>query len=77
MDLVRQSKLFQSFAAEHSVVEVWPDTGYTEGGWAYFWIVDVFAPGAVHNLAYVRPREGRLERRTYDAAGDDLWVPTE
>jgi hypothetical protein len=77
VDEIRESKLFRSFTAEHPNVEVWADTGYSEGGWSYFWIVDVFVPGSVHNLAYVRTQDGRLERRTYDEAGDDLWVAAE
>ena len=77
MEEVRRAALFRSLAAQHPAVDVWADAGYTEGGWSYFWIVSEFAPGSVRNLAYVRLQGGRLERRTYDEAGDDLWVPAE
>lgn len=77
MEAVRQSALFRSLAGQHPAVEVWADEGYTEGGWSYYWIVSEFGPGSIRNLAYVRHRSGRLERRTYDEAGDDLWLPTE
>lgn len=77
MEEVRQSALFRSLAAQHPSVAVWADARYAEGGWSYFWIVSEFAPGSVRNLAYVRRQGSRLERRTYDEAGDDLWVPAE
>ena len=77
MEAVQASVLFQSLAADHPGVEVWTDEGFTEGGWWYFWIVSRLGEGNVHNLAYVRLRGGQFERRTYDAAGDDLWVATE
>ena len=36
-----------------------------------------FGEGNVRILAYVRVRGGWLERRTYDEAGDDLWMLAE
>ena len=77
METVQASDLFRSLAASHPAVEVWPDEGFTEGGWSYFWIVSRFEKGSVRNLAYVRLRDGELQRRIYDAAGDNLWVPAE
>jgi hypothetical protein len=74
MDVVTASALFQSFSATHPDVEVWDDADFHEGGWDYFWIVSRFGEGSVRNLAYVRVRGDRFQRRTYDAAGDDLWV---
>jgi hypothetical protein len=74
MEEVRRSALFRSLAAKHPAVDVWADAGYAEDGWSYFWIVSEFASGGIRTLAYVRLKGGRLERRTYDEAGDDLWV---
>lgn len=76
MDTVQRSTLFQSLAATHPCVDVWEDSGYNEGGWSYFWIISRFEPGSIRNLAYVRLQGSRLERRTYDLSGDDLWLPT-
>jgi hypothetical protein len=77
MKSVEASALFKSLAAQHTAVEVWADDAFTQGGWSYFWIVSRFGEGNVRNLAYVRWREAELERREYDAAGDDLWVAVE
>jgi hypothetical protein len=74
---VGASSLYRRLVAAHPGVEVWPDEGFSEGGWSYAWIVSRFGEGAVRNLAYVRLRGGRLQHRTYDDAGDDLWLPTE
>jgi hypothetical protein len=76
MDVVRQSALFRTLGAGHQGVNVWEDEGYRKGGWSYYWIISE-EPGTIRNLAYVRHRAGRIERRTYGAAGDDLWVPAE
>jgi len=56
---------------------VWPDPDTPDASVAYFSVVSRFGEGNVRVLAYVRVRGGRLERRTYDEAGDDLWVPAE
>ena len=77
MDVIRQSTLFRLLATEHPGIDVWPDEGNTEGDWSYFWIVSKFAPDSVRNLVYVRLQSGRLERRTYDEAGEDFWLPAE
>ena len=74
---VQASNLFRTLAVQQPHVEVWADDGFTEGGWRYFWIVSRFEEGSIRNLAYVRLRDGKLQRRTYDAAGDDLWVATD
>lgn len=75
--IVEASALFHQLAADHPGVEVWPDEGFTEGGWSYVSIVSRFGEGSVRILAYVRVREGILQRRTYDEAGDDLWLEAE
>jgi len=77
MELVQASVLFRSLAAQHPGVEVWPDPDAPDAGEAYLSVVSRFGEGNVRILAYVRVRGGRLERRTYDEAGDDLWVPAE
>jgi hypothetical protein len=77
MEKVKASALFRSLAAQNPAVEVWADEGFSEGGWAYFWIVSRFAEGNFRNLAYVRLRGQQFERRTYDTAGDELWVEAE
>lgn len=74
---VEATSLFREFAASNPGLEAWPDEGMTEHGWSYAWIVSRSGGGAVRNLAYVRIREGCLERRTYDDLGDDLWVPAD
>jgi hypothetical protein len=73
---VEATFLFRRLAGAHPGVEVWPDEEYTEGGWSYASIVSRF-DGNVRILAYVRLRPGQLQRRTYDKAGDDLWVAAE
>ena len=77
MEVVQASALFQLLAAQHPGVEVWPDAGADGGGWAYFWVVSRPGDGSARNLAYVRAGGGRLQRRGYDAAGDDEWLPAE
>ncbi len=74
---VEASSLCRRLAAAHPGVEVWPDEGVSEGGWSYAWIVSRSGEGSVRNLAYVRLRGGQLQHRTYDAEGDDLWLPAE
>jgi hypothetical protein len=71
------SALFQTLAAQHPGVEVLADEEHTEQAWSYFSVVSRFDKGSLRILAYVRLREGQIERRTYDAAGDDLWVKVE
>ncbi|MBC7818566.1 MAG: hypothetical protein IAG10_16890 [Planctomycetaceae bacterium] len=73
-DLVEASELFLELSGTNPGVEVWLDEGFTDGGWTYFWIVSRFGEAAIHNLAYVRLRNGQFQRRTYDESGDDLWV---
>jgi hypothetical protein len=70
---VLQSNLFRTLANLHPGVEVWPDAEFHDGGFDYFWICSAVDTN-VHNLAYVRLQPSRFERRTYDLAGDDLWV---
>jgi hypothetical protein len=77
MEAVRKSALFRSLAAAHPAVEAWEDEGYRKGGFTYYWLVSEGPPGTIRNLGYVRHKAGRLQRRTYDDAGDDLWVPAE
>ena len=74
---IQASSLFREMAAAHPGVEVWPDDGFTEGGWSYAWIVSRFGEGNVRKLTYVRVQAGQLQCRKYDEAGDDLWVATE
>jgi hypothetical protein len=71
------SSLFRQLAGAHPSVEIWPDEAFTEGGWSYAWIVSRTGEGNVRTLAYLRLRAGQLQRRTYDEAGDDLWVAAE
>jgi hypothetical protein len=75
--LVESSTLFRELATAHPGVEAWLDEGFTEGDWSYAWIVSRFGEGQVRNLVYVRLRGEQLQRRTYDEAGDDLWVAAE
>jgi hypothetical protein len=78
MDTVRASTIFRSLDAHHPGVEVWPDPDAPVEGGAYFWVVSSFGEGNVRILAYVRVRhDGQLERRTYNASGDDAWMPAE
>jgi hypothetical protein len=73
---VRTSALFQSFAASHPNVEVWPDREFSEGGWEYFWIV-ALTDGTARHLAYTRWKANRLQHRTYDSKGDDVWTDSQ
>lgn len=74
MEQIRASALFRSLAAKHPGVEVWPDAGADGGGWSYFWVVSRPGDESARNLAYVRAGGGQLQRRGYDAAGDDEWL---
>lgn len=75
-DAVRATRTYQSFATHHPDVEVWPDTGFSEGGYSYCWIVSN-RQGTVRNLAYVRLAPGVFQVRGYDANGDDVWADAE
>ena len=77
MEEVQQSALFQSLTAQHPGVEVWPDSDAPDASACYCTVVSRFGDGNVRILAYVRVSGGRLERRTYAEAGDDLWLPAE
>ena len=77
MEAVEVSVLFRSLAAQHPRVEAWPDPDAPDAGSAYFSVVSRFGGGNVRILDYVRVRGGLLERRAYDEAGDDLWLPAE
>lgn len=77
MDVIEASSLFRLLTAEHTSVEVWPDPDAPDASAAYFSVVSRFGEGNVRILAYVRIIDGRLERRSYDEAGDDLWLPAE
>jgi hypothetical protein len=77
MEAVQASALFRKLVTEHPGVEVWPDPDAPDGDGVYFSIVSRFGEGNVRILAYVRLKRGRLERRTYNEVGDDLWVPSE
>ena len=77
MEAIQASQLFHRLAAEHAGVEVWPDPDANEGGWTYGSIVSRFGEGNVRILAYVRVNESVLQRRTYDEAGEDLWITVE
>ena len=77
MELLQATVLFRSLAGQHPGVEVWADKGYIEDGWFYYWIVSRFGEADVRMLAYIRLREGQIERRTYDAEGDEVWTKAE
>jgi hypothetical protein len=74
---VEASTLYRQLTAAHPGVEVWPDEGFSGEGWSYAWIVSRCGGGTVRNLTYVRLRGDQLQRRTYDDAGDDLWLPAD
>lgn len=77
METVRASVLFRSLAERHPGVEAWPDPHAPDAGRAYFSVVSRFGGGNIRILAYVRVEGGRLECRTYDEAGEELWLPGE
>lgn len=70
---VEASNLTRTYAQSHLAVEVWPDAEFHESGFDYFWICSNVS-GTIRNLAYVRVKPGSFEKRTYNQAGDDLWV---
>ena len=70
---IKDSSLFRSLLMGRTEIEIWPDEEVKLGGWAYFWIVSR-EPGIVKNLVYVRCKGGRIQKRTYDENGEDLWV---
>lgn len=76
MQVVRSSALFKSLAVQHPGIEVWDDPD-APGGPSYFWIVSRFERGSIRIIAYVRLRDDQLERRGYDANGDDEWLLVE
>jgi hypothetical protein len=69
---IENSNLYRSFARGRTDVEIWDDN-HSEDGWAYFSVV-AFSRGEARKLAYVRVKGGRIQKRTYDNNGDDLWV---
>ena len=72
---IEATSLFRSLAANFPGIEIWPEEEFDQGGWSYFWIISR-SEGVVRNLAYVRRKANQLPRRTYDDAGEDLWVDT-
>jgi hypothetical protein len=52
IETVEASALFRRLADAHPGVEVWPDEGFTEGGWSYAWIVSRFEEGSVRKLEW-------------------------
>lgn len=71
--LIEASHVVAACAATRPNVEVWPDD-YIEEGWEYFSVISIDRP--VHRkIAYLRAKNGRIECRTFDSDGDDLWVP--
>ncbi len=77
MTAIQASLLFRSLAAQHPGVELWPDTDAPDKCAEYCSVVSRFGDGNIRILAYLRFRDSRLERRTYDDAGNDLWVSVE
>ena len=77
MEAVQKSVLFRSLTAQHPGVEVWPDPDAPDAGAFYCTVVSRFGDGNVRILAYVRVSGGQLEHRSFDEAGDDLWLPAE
>lgn len=75
MKFIEYTKLYRSLSEGRSDVKVWSDD-YLEGGWAYFSIV-ASKNGTARKLAYVRVKDERVQKRTYDKNGDDLWVDAE
>ena len=73
METVRNSILFQSLAAKHRNVEVWPLES-AQGDWQYYGIVSN-DDGAVRVLAYLRMMGNQFESRTYEDPGDDMCLP--
>ncbi len=77
MELILASHLFLKLSAELLGVEVWPDPDANDGEWTYGSIVSRFCEGNVRILAYVRDNDRVLQRRTYDEAGEELWIAVE
>lgn len=77
MEVVKNSTFYQDLAEQNPGVEIWFDEGFDVESCAYFWIVSKLEEGCVRNLAYVRERNGQLQMRTYDEAGDEKWVNAE
>ncbi len=75
MASVEESELFRSLSAQHSGVEAWLDDLADTDGWSYYWVVSHPADGTVQSLARVRLGGGQLQRRSYDAEGNEEWLP--
>jgi hypothetical protein len=74
MKSIQNSDIYRSLCKGRTDVEIWDDN-YEEAGWAYYSIV-AHSQGTARKLAYVRLNGERIQKRTYDNNGDDLWVDT-
>ena len=72
METIRNTGLYRSLSKHRTDVEIWDDN-YSEDGWSYYSIV-ALRQGAAKKLAYVRVKGDKIQKRRYDANGDDLWV---
>lgn len=75
METIQNTRLYRSLSEGRADVEIWDDN-YTEDGWAYFSIV-AFNDGTARKLEYIRVQDDRIQKRTYDVNGDDLWIAVE
>lgn len=73
--LINNTKIYQTIASGRDDIEIWDDE-YIEDGWSYWNIVSRNA-GVVKKLAYLRIKDNKIQKRTYDAQGDELWVLVE
>ena len=73
---VKESKLYRELYATHPNVEVLVDPDFHTGGFDHFFIVSLKGK-ATFNLAFVRLKDGKLERRNMGENGKDVWMPTE
>ena len=71
--IIQSAPIFSALSARYSDIEIWPDADFSEGGYAYYWLVSQ-SDGSTRLLSYLRCRDGVCEQRTYDEAGDDLWI---
>ncbi len=74
LELISRTRLYQSLAAIHLQLEIWPDEENPNVDWKFYWVVSRTS-GTVTQLEYLRLREKNIQKRRYDQDGDDSWLP--
>jgi major membrane immunogen (membrane-anchored lipoprotein) len=74
MESIKNTNFYRSLTGGRQDVELWEDN-FAEDGWSFFSVV-VFAKGEMNVLAHLRVKDGKIQNRTRDDHGAELWVET-